>query len=172
MEKKAVWITIIVLFVLFILQIPFNFHNNAYYYATHIHHEKNQYPFVTLLDSNYLPQDYVPDYKVQSKDLRGGYQSSIQLSDGPGLIKLDGFSMTYYANATRKSYYLQDFYVISFSRYGIVDEETKTGTVPTKAKRVLYQNLGKIQSEIKNNSEKPLINIQWLWNIWFKVPNH
>lgn len=40
MEKKAVWITLIVLCVLFVIQIPFNFHNNAYYYATHTHYKK------------------------------------------------------------------------------------------------------------------------------------
>ena len=73
MKKKALWITLIVLCVLFIVQIPFNFHNNAYYYATHTHYKKNQYPFITLLDTNYLPANYVSEYTVENDDKRGSY---------------------------------------------------------------------------------------------------
>ncbi|WP_304682983.1 hypothetical protein [uncultured Limosilactobacillus sp.] len=73
MEKKALWITLIVLSMLFIIQIPFNFHNNAYYYATHTPEKKDHYPFITLLDSNYLPASYVPSYNVENDDKRGSY---------------------------------------------------------------------------------------------------
>ena len=169
MEKKAVWITLIVLSVLFVIQIPFNLHSNAYYYATHTHQRKNQYPFVTLLDSNYLSPNYVPGYKVQNEDRRGSYQVTIRRPDGKSFLKLKGFAITYYRNGTDDHYYLKDFYVISFSRYGIINGKAKDGRVPSKAENFLYSNLEKIQSEIKNNTSKPLINIQWIWDFWFKI---
>lgn len=172
MEKKAVWITIIVLLVLFILQIPFNFHNNAYYYATHIHHEKNQYPFVVLLNSNYLPRSYVSDYGVENDDKRGSYMVRIskkRIHTNYDIIDLTDSSILYSSNYNDESYYLNDCAKFTFAENGMIDGYYREGVPPKNAKKVLRHSLNRIQAEIKQNSEKPLINIQWLWNIWFSM---
>ena len=51
----------------------------------------------------------------------------------------------------------------------MIDGYYGEGVPPKNAKKVLRHSLNQIQAEIKQNSEKPLINIQWLWNIWFSM---
>ena len=170
-EEKIMKKWLIILGALFVAQIPFNLHFHAYYYATHMHQQKKQYPFVTLLGSNYLPQTYVPSYKVKNKDLIGSYLVTVKLSKGNKLIELDHNYMSYYNDTKKKDYYLQDYYSLSFSDNGSIDESIKDGTIPKNANPLLYRNLEQIQAEIKQNSSRPLINLQWLWNIWFKHSN-
>lgn len=167
MMKK--WL--IILGILFVAQIPFNLHFHAYYYATHTHQQKKQYPFVTLLGSNCLPQTYVPSYRVQNKELIGSYLVTIQRSKRNKLIELDHNYMSYYNDTKKKDYSLQDYYSLSFSSNGYIDESIKDGTTPKNANRLLYKNLEEIQTEIKQNSSRPLINFQWLWNLWFSLPS-
>ena len=57
----------------------------------------------------------------------------------------------------------------SFSENGVINEYYKIGNPPKNAKQEMKHALEQIQSEIKQTSEKPLINIQWLWNLWFRI---
>ncbi|RMX27552.1 hypothetical protein [Limosilactobacillus reuteri] len=119
MKKKAVWITLIVLCVLFVIQIPFNFHHNAYYYATHIKQKKDRYPFVTLLDSNYLPASYVPGYNVENDDKRGSYTVSInkkRIHTEQDIVELNGAHIRYSKDYNDPNYYLNNLASFSFFR--------------------------------------------------------
>ncbi|MFR0608811.1 hypothetical protein ACLUV9_10620 [Limosilactobacillus balticus] len=174
MKKKAIWITIIVLSVLFVFQIPFNLHHNAYYYATHTQQQKNRYLFVTLLDSNYLPASYVPGYNVENDDKRGSYTVSInkkRIHTEQDIVELNGAHIRYSKDYNDPNYYLNNLASFSFSENGVINEYYKIGNPPKNAKQEMKHALEQIQSEIKQNSEKPLINIQWLWNLWFSLPS-
>ena len=174
MEKKAVWITLIVLCVLFVIQIPFNFHHNAYYYATHTQQQKNRYPFVTLLDSNYLPASYVPDYNVENDDKRGSYIVTVnkrEIETNFDIIEVSDTDIFFSKDYRDKNYYLNNNASFSFTEHGTINGYYKIGKPPKNAKQEMTHALEQIQSEIKQNSEKPLINIQWLWNLWFRLPS-
>lgn len=174
MKKKALWITLIVLCVLFIVQIPFNFHNNAYYYATHTHYKKNQYPFITLLDTNYLPANYVSEYTVENDDKRGSYIVTIskkKIETNYDIIEVSDTDIFFSKDYRDENYYLNNNASFSFTQYGTINGYYKRGNPPKNAKQKMDQALKQIQSEIKQNSEKPLINIQWLWNLWFSLPS-
>ena len=137
MEKKAVRITLIVLCVLFVIQIPFNFHHNAYYYATHTHQQKNRYPFVTLLDSNYLPASYVPGYSVENDDKRGSYTVSInkkRIHTEQDIVELNGAHIRYSKDYNDPNYYLNNLASFSFSENGVINEYYKIGNPPKNAK--------------------------------------
>lgn len=153
---------LIILGILFIAQMPFNLHYHAYYYATHTQKKKDHYPFVMLLDSNYLPASYVPSYNVENDDKRGSYIVSIskrQVRTGKDIVELNGAHIRYSKDYNDPSYYLDNLASFSFSENGVINEYYKIGNPPKNAKQEMLHALEQIQSEIKQNSEKPLINL-------------
>ena len=172
MEKKAGWITLIVLSVLFVIQIPFNFLNNAYYYATHTHYKENQYPFITLLNTNYLPANYVSNYIVENDDKRGSYIVTInkkRIETNSDIIEVSDTYIFFSKDYRDRNYYLNNNASFSFTEHGTINGYYRRGNPPKNAKKEIIYALDQIQSEIKQNSEKPLINIQWIWDFWFKI---
>ncbi|MFC2684376.1 MAG: hypothetical protein ACFN06_02475 [Limosilactobacillus oris] len=66
--KKKLWITISVLALLglwAIVYIPYNLKEYNYYYATHMKHKNDQYPFISALGMAKMPPESLPDYHVE-----------------------------------------------------------------------------------------------------------
>ncbi len=51
---------------------------------------------------------------------------------------------------------------------GTVDSENSKN-MPNYSRKLIYDELNKIQNEIKQNTPKPKVNLQWIWNIWFRI---
>ena len=66
MKKVIIIIISVIVGLVILIRIPINLHRNAYYYATHMPHKNNQYPFVPLLAGHYLPSIYVSGYTTKN----------------------------------------------------------------------------------------------------------
>lgn len=170
MEKKAVWITLIILSVLFVIQIPFNLHNNAYYYATHMPHNNKQYPFVPILLGHYLPKNYVPGYQTKNYGATRGpimmQVSKRNIKEKNDIFMLTEHTATY---APKEGDWLISRYGIYFDESGTYDDYSKDKGIPAYSKELVTRHLKNVQNEIKQNTPKPKVNLQWIWNIWFKI---
>ncbi|MBD5807275.1 hypothetical protein [Limosilactobacillus walteri] len=161
---------LIILGILFIVQIPFNLHYYAYYYATHMKDSGNRYyRFSPLLGNNYLPQSYVPGYEIEYTDLREATKNVVTKENV--LVKGDKFEVNpdftnYYPDKTKDNYYY-----IDFLSNGKVSEDGGEGHLSKNTKRKAYYCLNQFQQTLKANSRRPIINIQWIWNIWYQVTN-
>ena len=163
----------LIILILIPINLHLNFHRNAYYYATHMPHKSNQYPFVTLLDGFYLPSSYVPGYTSRNSNapsVRDPISMQVEkksIKTQKDMIEVDDCAIFYlpkkgeFANAG----------LISFDEYGNYDSYSKGKNIPSDSRKLLLTHLNKIQNEIKQNAPKPKVNLQWIWNIWFNLPD-
>lgn len=153
---------LILIGILFIIQIPFNFHYNAYYYATHGKNNSHQdYKFVLVLGNIYLPDSYVPGYQVIHQTLRTETLNEVKKTNKDGAsFSLEPGSAEYKQKDDKNTQYL------IFTHDGRID---KTLAENKKPNREAYKYLNDVENEIRHNSRRPIINLQWLWNIWFKI---
>ena len=164
--------------IIFVVQIPFNLHYHAYYYATHMKDDGDKYyRFAPLLGNNYLPQSYVPGYKVEHIDLREATNNIIikdNILKKGDKLEIDFNSSNYYPNKNK-----DDYYSISFENDGKVysidivysnGKEEKLSKNNITRKRA-YSSLNQFNETLKENSRRPIINLQWLWNMWYQVSN-
>ena len=56
----------------------------------------------------------------------------------------------------------------TISNSGKVKQEIKQN-MPNYSRKLIYDELNNIQNEVKQNTPKPKVNLQWIWNVWFKI---
>lgn len=171
MKKVIIIITSVAIGLFILIRIPINLRNNAYYYATHMTHKSNQYPFVSLLNGHYLPNNYVPGYKAQNLNSSVREQDIMwvlkrNLERKGDLLRLTRYSITYELNENDS---WPKEYKIYFKDNGIYNGENKSKNMPSYSEKLTLSNLNNIQNEIKQNTPKPKVNLQWIWNVWFKI---
>ncbi|MBB1110881.1 hypothetical protein H5S11_10610 [Limosilactobacillus sp. pH52_RY] len=170
--KKVMIIIISVVVGLFILiRIPINLQSNAYYYATHMPHKGDQYPFVSLLNGHYLPKNYVLGYEVQNlnssvREPDIMWVSKKNLERKGDLLRLTHYSISYELNENDS---WPKEYKIYFKDNGNYNGKNKSKNMPSYSGKLILSNLNNIQNEIKKNASKPKVNLQWIWNVWFKI---
>lgn len=159
---------LIILGVLFIIQIPFNLHYHAYYYATHMEDNNSKYyRFAPLLGNNYLPQSYVPGYEVDHIDLREATNNIVtkkNIFEKGDKFEIDFNSADYYPDRHKDT-----FYSLSFSDDNRALSDKGQDKLPKVVKKRAYASLNRFNQTLKEHSRRPIINIQWLWNVWYQV---
>ncbi|MBB1123323.1 hypothetical protein [Limosilactobacillus albertensis] len=154
---------LIIFGIAFIVQIPFNLHYHAYYYATHMKNNNSKYyRFVPLLGNNYLPDNYVPSYQVVHQDLREATLNEVKKTGKKGdSFRLMPELVEYKPKNGKKVSY------IILSRDGKLIDTKKE----LKHEKKAYRYLNDVENEIRQNSRRPIINLQWLWNMWYQASN-
>lgn len=156
--------------------IPLNLHYNAYYYATHMPHKRNQYPFIAVMrvrSDEPLPRKYVPGYKIEYfGDVREGFWPQIQgknIAQDNDLLRISGIDAEYYLNASDADADSEDSkFTIDFESDGKIFRIERDKGIPKYSKKLIFNKLDHIQSEIKQRVPEPSINLQWLWNRKFE----
>ncbi|EEW54483.1 hypothetical protein HMPREF0494_0371 [Limosilactobacillus antri DSM 16041] len=165
--KKKLWIAISILTLLglwAIMYIPYNLEEYNYYYATHMKHKSDQYTFLAALKLSKLPSKYLPEYHIEyfkKKDIE--YNTLTKQS----VLKKGDYLMirpSYISYATSKKNF-------DNSEVTALAGPTADGTIEPYAKKDLGKGLlqvfSDIQTELKRNSKKPLINLQKIYNWYF-----
>ncbi|QDR73632.1 hypothetical protein FOD75_11080 (plasmid) [Limosilactobacillus reuteri] len=171
MKKVIIIIISVIVGLVILIRIPINLHRNAYYYATHMPHKSNQYPFITLLNGFYLPSSYVPGYKsrnLNASSIRDPIIMQIEkksIKTQNDMIAVEKCAVFYLP--TKGEFANSD--IISFNGYGDYNDYSTAKDVPAYSRKLLLAHLNNIQSEIKQNALKPKVNLQWIWNVWFKI---
>ncbi|MDK8115608.1 hypothetical protein QP705_00115 [Limosilactobacillus reuteri] len=170
MKKVIIIITSVVVGLFILIRIPINLRNNAYYYATHMPHKRNQYPFVPILSGHFLPGNDVSEYKAENTgSTRGPIKMDLtkrSIQRNGDLLEIDEKSAVYSLKPSGQI--TGDNYGLYFSNNGKVEEEIQKN-IPNYSRKLIYDELNKIQNEIKQNTPKPKVNLQWIWNIWFRI---
>ena len=172
MKKLIIIETSAIVGLIILILIPINLYRNVYYYATHMPHKSNQYPFVTLLDGFYLPSSYVPGYEAKKmtssvRDPKTMWVSKEDVNQVDDSLLLTTHSIEYMPQKSQD----EKNYTIYFDEYGDYDGYSKEKGVPSYSRKLLLTHLNIIQNEIKQNAPKPKVNLQWIWNIWFNIPD-
>lgn len=172
MKKVIIIITSVVVGLFILIRIPINLQSNAYYYATHMPHKSNQYPFVPILSGHYLPGEYVPGYYTKNTgSTRGPILMKITregIRKRHDILQIKGGSAFYALSTSERM--VGNSYELYFFKHnnGTVDSENSKN-MPNYSRKLIYDELNKIQNEIKQNTPKPKVNLQWVWNVWFKI---
>ncbi|WP_019251818.1 hypothetical protein [Limosilactobacillus reuteri] len=170
MKKVIIIITSVVVGLFILIRIPINLQSNAYYYATHMPHKSNQYPFIPVLLGHWLPESYTPGYETRNTgSTRGPLKIRLtkeNLQRKGDVLEIDEYSAVYSLN--RSDQMTEDNYGLYFSNNGNVEEEIQKN-MPNYSRKLIYDELNKIQNGIKQNTPKPKVNLQWIWNVWFKI---
>lgn len=159
---------LIIFGIAFIVQIPFNLHYHAYYYATHMK-DNNSYNFTSLLGNNYLPQSYVPGYEVEHIDLREATNNIVtkeNIFEKGDEFKIDFDSSNYYPDKHKDTHYS-----ISFSNDNRAVSDKGQNKLPKVVEQRAYASLNRFNQTLKEHSRRPILNLQWLWNVWYRVSN-
>lgn len=164
--KKKIWITIGILALLglwTIMYVPYNLKEYNYYYATHMEHKRNQYPFISALGRSKLPKNYLPDTQILSIEERDQSINKILQSN----IINHGDQINIYWNfisyqPAKKDGGSKNTKLIFIDNYGNVEKESKK-----EMTKQLSDYLNQLQAQIKHHSEKPLINLQKIYNWYF-----
>ncbi|MCD7131463.1 hypothetical protein [Limosilactobacillus balticus] len=169
--KKVIIIIISVVVGLFMLiRIPINLQSNAYYYATHMPHNRKQYPFIPVLLGHWLPARYTPGYETRNTGSTRGpliiRLTKDNLQRKGDFLEIDEYAAVY--SLTRADQMTDDNYGLYFSNNGKVKQEIKQN-MPNYSRKLIYNELNYVQNEIKQNTPKPKVNLQWIWNVWFKI---
>lgn len=137
-----------------------------YYYATHMKHPQNQYPFVDVLARTNMPAHYLPNYNVQnfSKEGLHGFHNATVTKENvlqPGdYLEIASDQLSYaYSKEEFKDYKIKD---IDFDSNGTLSHGQK---VSPQLQRILNE----VQAELKSHSDRPPINLQWIYNWYFKI---
>ena len=137
-----------------------------FYYATHMKHPKNQYPFITALALTTIPPSYLPSYVVDNGDMDKQGVRGIEISNvkkrGDFLEAIP--SILIYANSKTQYEKTLGTYYIEFCEDGYLPKTEKK-----KMGQTIYHTLNDMQDELKRNSDRPLINLQWIYNWYFKI---
>ncbi|WP_225209069.1 hypothetical protein [Limosilactobacillus walteri] len=125
--KKTIIIFISIVIGLFVLiRIPINLRSNAYYYATHMPHKKNQYPFVPVLLGHWLPEKYVPGYETRNA---GSTRGPIMMQVSKKNIKKSGdileLSLHGISYAPQEKDWMINKYAVYFSNDGTCENYSK-----------------------------------------------
>ncbi|EEW54505.1 hypothetical protein [Limosilactobacillus antri] len=137
-----------------------------FYYATHMKHPKNQYPFVTATSMNTMPFNYLPNYTVANSTTEPPtcYIAKTNVIEKGDYLRLNSYSLSY--AHSKKQFENGKLLNIEFSERGYLSKIEKE-----KMGQTLYLSLNDIQAELKHNSERPTINLQWIYNWYFKSTN-
>ncbi|MRH72224.1 hypothetical protein GIX77_06895 [Lactobacillus reuteri] len=183
MKELKIFLISSAFFFLFVIThfilIPLNLHYNAYYYATHMPHKRNQYPFIAVINVRSdvpIARKYVPGYKIKYfGDVREGFNPQIQrknIAQDNDLLNILQTDAEYYPNASDANFDNEniedDKFTIDFESDGKIDKIERGKGMPNYAEKLILSELDRIQSEIKHNVPEPSINLQWLWNMKFE----
>ncbi|MFC2684138.1 MAG: hypothetical protein ACFN06_01235 [Limosilactobacillus oris] len=168
--KTKVQVGIALLCVALSMVIPsysaYNIVRYNYYYATHMKHPQNQYPFVDALARTNMPAHYLPNYHVQNfskEGLHGFHNATITKENvlQPGdYLEIASDQLSYaYSKEEFKDYKTKD---IDFDSNGTLSHGQK---VSPRLRRVLNT----VQAELKSHCDRPPINLQWVYNWYFKL---
>ena len=98
-----------------------------FYYATHMKHPKNQYPFITALALTTIPPSYLPSYVVDNGDMDKQGVRGIEISNvkkrGDFLEAIP--SILIYANSKTQYEKTEGTYYIEFSEDGYLPKTEK-----------------------------------------------
>ena len=169
--KKKLWITIGILALLSlwaIMYVPYNLEEYNYYYATHMKHKSDQYPFISALGMAKMPPEYLPDYRVEYFSKRDTQDNTLTKQN---VLKKGDYLMIY------SSYFLyasskKEFHNGNFSGFPLFSSDgTLLSSGKSKLDKQLIAVLDDTQNELKHNSKKPLINLQTLYDREFNSMN-
>lgn len=137
-----------------------------FYYATHMKHPKNQYPFVTATSMNTMPSNYLPNYTIANSTTEPPtcYIAKTNVIEKGDYLRLNSYSLAY-AHSKEQFENGKSLY-IDFSENGHLSNTEKKNMGQT-----LYRTLNDMQDELKRNSDRPLINLQWIYNWYFNWLN-
>ena len=165
--KKKLWITIGILALLglwAIMYVPYNLEEYNYYYATHMKHRRYQYPFLPALGLTKLPPEYLPEFHIEyfkKKDIQDNTLTKQNVIRKGDYLEIRPSFISY---ATSKKNFNNDDVV------GLAVPDSTGTIIPYDRKDLgkgLLQVLNDTQAELKRNSEKPLINLQKIYNWYF-----
>jgi hypothetical protein len=177
-RKRSLGRTLLTVYVVVAATIFFcgcNLYHYAFYYATHMPHAKNEYPVVREI-SHLLPNTVNQKYHSSINANEGtrdefaaGYIRAYNVFQKGDLWTMDVSGAEYYPFADG-----EDFVGIDF------DKNYKAGKIyaylatsnPKSEHKWLYAPLKDFSQRLKEESPKPIINLQWLYNLSVKFrPN-
>jgi hypothetical protein len=167
LQKYKLIIVSIILSLLILCYGYCNLRYYAYYYATHMPHEKNEYPIIRELSVRTFPEsvnkDYPNDFNRNSK-WRGRVQIGETLENGKVWIwELDDTGLTY-----QPDYYdnYHQIVIYDINRNYCLGKADYEGTPKPSRKdaRRAVKILDHLTQRLKNESPRPIINLQWLYN--------
>ncbi|WP_461240568.1 hypothetical protein [Paucilactobacillus sp. N302-9] len=179
MNKEKIIITIITTCVLILVlggYATYNINKNAFYYATHSNHAKNEYPFIREANRHRLPdkvdKKYVSNINqtedhggVHAYSGRGYLMIDSVLKNGDKMYINDNRSIDYYP--IRKKIGPSDaLLVINMNRkyklkaWNFYDFHGKTVN-----KKAINRTLSDFEDNLKENIAKPRINLQLIYNL-------
>jgi hypothetical protein len=148
-----------------------NLYHYAFYYATHMPHNKNEYPVVREIVRHRLPNSVNKKYHsninanegTRDEFVSGGLSARNVFKKGD-VWTLDMHGASYYPNDIGGSMIFFDFetkYRIGkFYADSDINPKTESFKVTDPLKDLTYQ--------LKDESLKPIINLQWLYNLWYQ----
>lgn len=139
--------------------IAWNLHDNAYYYATHMPHEKNEYPIVRELEYCRLPESI-------NKDYPNGYNEKLRRRSGIAihhlfkkgdLWEVSDWGLFYYPVEKYDEQYIAFYFD---KNYKIINHDIYDLTLSKSERaRILH-----VLDRLKKESPEPLINLQKIYN--------
>jgi hypothetical protein len=145
-----------------------NLHHFAYYYATHMPHGKNEYPFIRELDVRKIPESVNKDFpNAHNLDERkGGGIDTGGLFQANDSWSVDENFLTYFPNYKKNSD--QAIIYTITSNYSLSKPSYYHLTPSPKDYQRTVGVLKKLEKRLKNESPKPIINLQWLYNLCYQ----
>ncbi|MFC2684375.1 MAG: hypothetical protein ACFN06_02470 [Limosilactobacillus oris] len=143
-----------------------------FYYATHMQHPEDQYPFIPALGMTNMPKSYLSNYKI----LNGSKKPLSVISVEKGNVIKHGDYLMLTRNGISYAFSKAQFFKGSQIDYdGITIDFSEDGHLSSSEKKKmgqnLYSTLNNMQDELKRNSDRPLINLQWIYNWYFNWLN-
>ncbi|MBB1109293.1 hypothetical protein H5S11_02165 [Limosilactobacillus sp. pH52_RY] len=171
MKKVIIIITSVVVGLFILINIPINLHNNKYYYATHMPHNRNQYPLIpTLIGSSKFPSKYIKGYQVENTgSTRGPIINQIskeKIATRHDAFKVDNYGSFNYPDKDNSYRY----YGYVSSPNGTLSKPLQDGkNISKQSKNLVFKEMDTITENVRKSIPSPRINLQWIWNIWFKI---
>jgi hypothetical protein len=145
-----------------------NLHHFAYYYATHMPHAQNEYPFIRELDVRKIPESVNKDFpNAHNLDERkGGGVGASNLFQKGDYWSLGEDGLAYYPDFDGNFDQIIFYDINHKFRLGKVEYSDLTPS-PKDYQRTIGV-LKKLEKRLKNESPKPVINLQWIYNLWYQ----
>ena len=166
MKKFIIRMFIVIAILLFITVFCFdNIKSNSVYYAKHTPHKEGTEPVLMMLVDN-LYWIYNPDIEGVKYRFDGGrilYNYNFKLQEVPCFAGDDGGEY-YYGSNGYKSYSFNRDFKLTYCR------DRRVGKIDIKNIDVeeVKQDIYKIVQPVIDEQTKPLINLQWLFDIVYK----
>jgi hypothetical protein len=168
-KKVHLWIAI-VLAVVLLIAIHVNFRRYGFYYATHMPHAKDEYPFVREIAHSAFPESVNRKYQNVINQDRGkrlqssGYvfANNVYRKGDELYITPDYVSYTPFHSEESIADVSYDF---SSFRYRLKNEDYFELKKNPRYRKEVLKMLSVLEKRLKRESPQPKINLQWLYNL-------